>query len=59
MNTFFVRVNPRWRICHQGVVYEAGEVAELPRLMAAEWSGWGSVTPMHQAQPYQGKATDA
>jgi len=46
--TVAVVVNPRWRVLHAGRVYEAGELAELPLLLAAEWSGWGSVTPAHR-----------
>ena len=39
-----VRVLPRWRVCHNGRAYEAGELLELPVIQACEWSAWGSVT---------------
>jgi hypothetical protein len=44
-----VRVLPGWRILHptERKVYESGELVELPILPAAEWSGWGSVRPIH------------
>jgi hypothetical protein len=41
-----VRVNPRWRLCYRGKVYESGETADLDILTAAEWCGWGSATPV-------------
>jgi hypothetical protein len=42
--TLTVRVNPRWRVLHQGRVYESGEEVDLPILQAAEWACWGSVS---------------
>ena len=41
-----VRVNPNWRVAYQGRAYGAGETIDLPILMAAEMSGWGSVVPV-------------
>jgi hypothetical protein len=44
-----VRVNRGWRILHptERKVYESGAVVDLDILPAAEWSGWGSVRPIH------------
>lgn len=38
-----VRVLPRWRVCHEGRVYESGQVLALDLLTAAEWCAWGSL----------------
>lgn len=41
-----VKVNPKWRLCYRGKLYESGETVELDILTAAEWAGWGSVVPV-------------